>query len=776
MPPCAASVVTAQTPIQAATQPLQSMAPALASASAGAPTEAHRNVPQTPAFLPQRSVKLSNHLLGPELTAVEDALDSAVPDAEEAILDSSSGEILGQTVFDELGGEAAVFVEASRSIKEYAAGSDSRPLHLNASLSEYYRGRLHVLAGNLGLSHQSEDSGNGRHLVISRWRPLAVVTLKEGEEAIGALVLRASDSIRGVVQSFNASTSKWQCRYQDSSIESLDVAALNASMRRRYDVEMSGIPVTAARGSVMRPLGGISDEEVKKLLDGVNKGWKHDLLKYDIRHWMGNLFLIVANKHSALFPFFANAVSDAVFKIMDGERQRLIAHLGTFMSPEAIAALNRKYFRRRSRCIVPEPETIIRDLVDVYNLFVDMDDPSRPGTKFLGPSARATFLKEVEYVQEGLLSDRPGFNMYVEMRTLASGFVIYRCYRSSSQLEGYHLHLREILCAGQISCSPRLLHVLSTLFDFRWNTKSAVKAKLLQDSGHFALYLVDELYDIADRLAGTTRPSDPVFSLPELRTWRRTRADIPRIRGGITSSLAPADNRAQHLHPRAPAATWVAQTTGHRPPSALRSEREVALVLENPTSAVAGDAEALRRSSGILTTPTILSETARAIAAREAAMQGLDARGFGAAMARLRTSIPEQGPYQPRIAAYSQLPPLADNASLLPTPPFLAGGCTAHGPAGAGDSPDFETEIEASAPAAKTKTERSRERRHGLAAAGASEVHGHNARKRKRADAISEHGQKPWGCPDVACSKRYSKERSCSAHPSLTCVFSPGLN
>ena len=102
---------------------------------------------------------------------------------------------------------------------------------------------------------------------------------------------------------------------------------------------------------------------------------------------MGNLFLIVANKHSALFPFFANAVSDAVFKIFDGERERLIAHLATFMSPESIAALNRKYFRRRCRFLVPAPETIIRDLLDVFNLFVDMDDPSRPGTKFLVPSA-----------------------------------------------------------------------------------------------------------------------------------------------------------------------------------------------------------------------------------------------------------------------------------------------------------------------------------------------------------------------------------------------------
>ena len=662
-------------------------------------------------------------------------------------------------------------MEASRSIKNYAAGSDSQPLRLSAEINQYYRGRLHILAGNLGLFHQSEEGDAGRHLVISRWCPLRVVTEKEAQDAIGSLVLNSSCSSRGIVQTFDASTSKWKCSFENKSVEFYDVAELNAAMRRRYDSEMAGIPTKGARGSVMRTVGGFSNEDAQKLIREVNQDWKLDILKYYIRHWMGNLFLIVANKHSALFPFFANAVSDAVFKIFDGERERLIAHLATFMSPESIAALNRKYFRRRCRFLVPAPETIIRDLLDVFNLFVDMDDPSRPGTKFLVPSARALFLKEVMYVQEGLLSDRPGFNMYVEVRTLSSGFVIYRCYRSSSQLEGYHLHLREILCAGQISCSPRLLHVLSTLFDFRWNIKSAVKAKLIPDVGHFALYFVDDLHDIVHRLSQTAKPTDSVFTLPELGLWRRTRTDIPRIRGGVTGSSS-VERQAQSLHPRAPAAMWVTQATGSQPPSALRSEREVALVLQNPTSAIAGDAEALRRSSGIVTTATILSDTAKNIAARETAKQELDARGYGAAMSRLRTTVPKQDSYQPLNSAYSKLAPLDGCESVLPVPPFLAGRTSVQSQQNPldhlRDTSDFD-----SIPSRKSNTEWSRERRIRLAEVGSStDVHGNSSRKRKREDAVAEHGFKPWACPDGACSKRYAAPRICSIH-GLECVLSP---
>lgn len=45
--------------------------------------------------------------------------------------------------------------------------------------------------------------------------------------------------------------------------------------------------------------------------------------------------------------------------------------------------------------------------------------------------------------QRRYLSDLPGMNMYVYQRTCArTGFIFFRGRRSSSALEGYHLHLR----------------------------------------------------------------------------------------------------------------------------------------------------------------------------------------------------------------------------------------------------------------------------------------------------------------------------------------------
>ena len=79
---------------------------------------------------------------------------------------------------------------------------------------------------------------------------------------------------------------------------------------------------------------------------------------------------------------------------------------------------------------------IIRGIVDVFNLFVEMDDPSRPGMKFFAGNACTLVLKELAYVCKGLLSDKPGVRMYVKKGAIAAtGFVRYRCRRTTSALE-----------------------------------------------------------------------------------------------------------------------------------------------------------------------------------------------------------------------------------------------------------------------------------------------------------------------------------------------------
>ncbi|KAH8085644.1 hypothetical protein JL720_7636 [Aureococcus anophagefferens] len=50
-------------------------------------------------------------------------------------------------------------------------------------------------------------------------------------------------------------------------------------------------------------------------------------IKYDPRHWMANWFLLAVSKNSTLYKYFCTATSDAVYKIKEGELNRLNAHL-----------------------------------------------------------------------------------------------------------------------------------------------------------------------------------------------------------------------------------------------------------------------------------------------------------------------------------------------------------------------------------------------------------------------------------------------------------------
>jgi len=48
--------------------------------------------------------------------------------------------------------------------------------------------------------------------------------------------------------------------------------------------------------------------------------------------------------------------------------------------------------------------------------------------------------KQLKYVAQGLLSDSPHIPLYLRLRKMLSGFQLYRCLRTSSALEGYHVH------------------------------------------------------------------------------------------------------------------------------------------------------------------------------------------------------------------------------------------------------------------------------------------------------------------------------------------------
>ena len=172
--------------------------------------------------------------------------------------------------------------------------------------------------------------------------------------------------------------------------------------------------------------------------------------------------------------------------------------LASGMTLDDVGKLRRSYFRRRARTHCPNPETLIRSVFDLYNVFKDLKDPERNGASFFIPPAQALKLlkKQCKYIQLGLLSDPPDRPMYVKTRRSSLGFQWYRTLRGTSALEGYHQHLFRIIDARGRSASLRYKCALIAYFNYRWNVKSWVKAGTMAKIGHSFLWLRDLLCDI----------------------------------------------------------------------------------------------------------------------------------------------------------------------------------------------------------------------------------------------------------------------------------------
>jgi hypothetical protein len=136
----------------------------------------------------------------------------------------------------------------------------------------------------------------------------------------------------------------------------------------------------------------------------------------------------------------------------------------------------------------------------VYELFKKVKEPVT-GVSFFNRKHAAIFKTGVSYVKKGYLSDKPGVTMYVPLRTLCTGLVVYRSRRQSSALEGYHLHLRLALSVLSRRAGSDLVEAVTNEFDFRFCVNALRKLGLFASAVyHYDIDLLDELAVIVRRL------------------------------------------------------------------------------------------------------------------------------------------------------------------------------------------------------------------------------------------------------------------------------------
>ena len=303
----------------------------------------------------------------------------------------------------------------------------------------------------------------------------------------------------------------------------------------------------AAGGGGVAGGGSAIGNEIMATLNFIET-WKDELVKYDARHFMGNVFLLCQSKSSALFKYFCTAVSDAMFEVREGERERVKKHLRilykqkTKGTPAEIAAdkervdglikrVRRSYWRSHCRYTIPEPQRLARRLLLVYEFFKELDDPETQ-QPFFAPNHKSVVKKELEYVAAGHLSDHPTFELYVIRRVYKTGYVQYRCLRSSSALEGYHQHLEHSISVCAKGASLRYTDLVMNEFNWRWIVRALRVARLLPQSlQHYHLALVDAVYDLGEKLFGAGGGRRVVPG------WRRSKLmappTYPLVRQGI---------------------------------------------------------------------------------------------------------------------------------------------------------------------------------------------------------------------------------------------------
>jgi hypothetical protein len=292
----------------------------------------------------------------------------------------------------------------------------------------------------------------------------------------------------------------------------------------------------------------------------------------------------------------------------------------------------------------PEPRVILRGLHDVFCLFADMDDPERPGQRVFVSNAELIFLKEIKYVQKGLLSDLPGVKMYREVGKLVTGFKLHRGRRNSSALEGMHLHLRFSQHPGASHTGPITAAARAMLFDLNWNVRAQVAAGLMVNIGHSWVWVVGALFDVVHV---NNLPPDCIP--PLFRAWARTETRFdPLLKWGVQFDALGL------------------QGSGGALPSPPHTGDDISKALATHASAemlARRDVAAFERATGLATEVRHVDELADRVGKRSRARAALTEHGADEVRARLQT-----GSSGPAPAPLRGLLPSFNLGHIGPTP------------------------------------------------------------------------------------------------------------
>ena len=207
----------------------------------------------------------------------------------------------------------------------------------------------------------------------------------------------------------------------------------------------------------------------------VSERWKLVRIKLDIFHAKKRLTKHLNELHGC-YPYFCKLISEAFFitspedwnivhkKVINKIRSKKEDKEST--EGEIMEQItkqmkkNRTELNKECRRAVPDPKILEKRLTAVVVLFANVKD-AKTGEKFFEKDAWEAYKSLLKHVRKGCLSDHPDINLYSKV----DGKL--KCARSTSNLEGYHSHVKRII--GQYASTSELCISILRQFNYRWN-------------------------------------------------------------------------------------------------------------------------------------------------------------------------------------------------------------------------------------------------------------------------------------------------------------------
>ena len=365
--------------------------------------------------------------------------------------------------------------------------------------------------------------------------------LRPSATAPSGLSLRAPSETASIVGLLNNMIHVAQACHNGAC--DMRVDDLNTQLRLRATTDAT--PMTAPMPHLQNIDPSLTPcKELQSLLDGIDEFWHlrdEQTTPQDLRHYLTNVMRMCdAKPGDYAWRRCVIDLADVFFKPMKGERERLQADMRLRFTDQQISRFGRSYYRRFTRHVCPPPHEQLRDFYDWYQFWSRFPHPTISGRSMFTANPWDIFKHECKYVQQGFTSDPPGVLMYVPVRTTKYGRVIYRCLRSSSQVEGWHNFLIRNTDFRAKAASQRIKDACLRGSRDSWNVRSAVAANVIPPIYHFRLALRDMLCDIVKHT--------PLRIMEALRGWRRVDQSIaPTIPVGYAYS---APSSASPSHPK----------------------------------------------------------------------------------------------------------------------------------------------------------------------------------------------------------------------------------